>query len=244
MNKVTALVAASLAAASVATAQDEMSVSATFEWQSDYVFRGVQLAEETFMPAIDVAYGDFYFGVWAALPVDSKLGNGTEVDFYAGYGFAVSELVSLDIGATYYVYPSLDNAESFGLGPNTLEFYVGLSFDLPLAPSFYIFNDIELDVWTFEGSIGHTFEVSETAGVDVGAHLGYTNEEGGDSQYYGGVGVAYVYSFTDSASVSVGVNYFYSEEDQLGSGRLANGSYFLGGDSDALTYGISFTAGF
>jgi uncharacterized protein (TIGR02001 family) len=231
MKKVTALVAASVAAASVANAQD-VSVSATFEWQSDYVFRGVQLAEETFMPGVDVAFGDFYTGIWAALPVDEKNGSGTEVDFYAGYGVAVSDLVSLDIGATYYVYPSAANAESFGLDPNTLEFYAGLAFDVAVSPSVYVFYDIELELWTIEANFGHTFEVSEAAGFDVSGHIGYWDADGGGSQMYGGLGAAYVYSFTDSASVSVGVNWYWSEED------------LLDGDSNVLTYGFSFTAGF
>jgi hypothetical protein len=50
---------------------------------------------------------------------------------------------------------------------------------------------------------------------------------------YGGVGVAYVYSFTDSASLSIGANYYWSEENLLDDG-----------DSSELTYGFSFTAGF
>jgi uncharacterized protein (TIGR02001 family) len=234
MKKVTALVAATVAAASVANAQD-MSVSATFEWQSDYIFRGVQLAEETFMPGVDVAYGDFYAGIWAALPVDTKTGADTEVDFYAGYGMAVSDLVSLDVGLTYYVYPSAVDAEAFGLGPNTLEFYAGLAFDMALSPSVYVFYDIEAELFTIETNIGHTFEVSEVAGVDVSGHIGYWDADGGASQMYAGVGAAYVYSFTDSASMSIGVNWYWSEEKLLGS---------RSDWSNIVTYGFSFTAGF
>ena len=144
MKKTTAIVAAILAGASVASAQ-ELSVSAAVSYESDYIFRGVRLADEFIAPSVDISYGDFYAGVWAALPWDS--GDETEVDFYAGYGFGVSETVSADVGVTYYTYPDSEN---------TVEIYGGLSFEAPLSPAVYAFYDFDLEALTIEASGGHS----------------------------------------------------------------------------------------
>lgn len=235
MKKLTAILAATVATAAIANA-DELSVSATFAWESSYVFRGIQFADITFMPSVDVAYGGFYAGIWAALPVDgSKDGDANEVDFYAGYSMAVSDLVSLDFGLTYYTFPSGPDAELFGLDPNTLEFYVGVAFEMPFSPSVYFFYDVELDLFTVELAAGHAFELGAESSIEVSGFLGYWNESGGLDNIYLGVGAAYVYSFSDNAALSVGVNWYWSDEKLLG--RHMD-------KANRLTYGFSFSAGF
>lgn len=228
MKKLSAILAASVAGACVSQAQ-ELSISSTFAWESDYVFRGVQLAEEFFAPAVDLSYGDFYAGIWAALPVDSQFGN--EVDIYAGYGVGVSETISADFGFCYYTYP--DAGSDFFDDVNTFEVYGGLSFEAPLSPSVYAYYDLDLEVLTFEGSVGHSAEAGEGATFDIAAHIGYVDPNDGDSYTYYGASVGYAYAFTDNAAFSIGLNWYSSSED-----------YMYDGDSDALTVSTSFTAGF
>lgn len=239
MKKLTAILAASVAGASFASAED-LSISSTFGWESDYVFRGVQLADDYFAPSVDLSYGGLYTGVWAALPVDHVFDN--EVDVYGGYGMSLNEMVSLDFGFTYYTYPNSED-DFFDSDVNTFETYAGASFEVPLSPSIYVFHDWDLDAWTFEGSLGHSFEVSDVAAVDVGAFLGHVDASGADEYYYYGVSAGYNYSFTPNASVNLGINW-YGSEDHTMDPSYSNG-VFTGYDDDyALTYSISFTAGF
>lgn len=221
MKKTTAIVAAILAGASVASAQ-ELSVSAAVSYESDYIFRGVRLADEFVAPSVDISYGDFYAGVWAALPWDSE--DETEVDYYAGYGFGVSETVSADVGVTYYTYPDSEN---------TVEIYGGLSFEAPLSPAVYAFYDFDLEALTLEVSGGHSVEVSETTAVDVSAYLGYVDAEGGFDYFYYGAGVAYVVTLAENASWNVGVNWYG-----------ADNAMEADGSKSKFTLSTSFSAGF
>ena len=229
MKKITAIWAASLATASISSAQ-ELSVSATVAWESEYVFRGVQLADEYYSPAIDISYGDFYAGLWAALPVESKYGN--EVDFYAGYGFGLTDVISADVGFTYYTYP--DGSDGFfDDDVNTFEVYTGLSFDAALSPSVYVFYDFDLEALTFEGSIGHSVEAGENGTVDFSAYVGIVDPDEGDQYMYYGAGVSYSYALAENASISISGNYYGADED-----------YMFGGNDNKISWGLSFTSGF
>jgi uncharacterized protein (TIGR02001 family) len=231
MKKTTVLLAAAVAGASISGAE-ELSISSTFAWESDYIFRGVQLAEEYFAPSVDLSYGNFYAGIWAALPFDDDSYNyGSEVDYYVGYGFGVSETVSGDVGFTYYTYDGQD--DFFDSDVNTFEIYGGLSFEAPFSPAVYAFYDFDLEAFTLELSGGHSVEIDETSSMDFGLYLGFVDADGAEWTYYG-ASAAYVYAFTDSASASVGLNYYGADEDAID----------MGTDDNAFTFSVSFTAGF
>jgi uncharacterized protein (TIGR02001 family) len=235
MKKTTAILAAAVAGASIAGAE-ELSISSTFGWESDYVFRGVQLAEEFFAPSVDLSYGGYYAGIWAALPVDTVYGN--EVDLYGGYGFGISETVSGDVGFTYYTYPDAQD-DFFDSDVNTFEIYGGLSFEAPFSPAVYAFYDFDAGDGTFtiEASGGHSIEVSEDASVDFGLYLGYADPSQGDEWMYYGASAAYSYAFTDSAAFSVGLNFYGADEDLMGEN-------FKNDTDNKITLSMSFTAGF
>jgi uncharacterized protein (TIGR02001 family) len=237
MKKITALLATVVASSSFSSA-DELSISSTFAWESDYVFRGFQLAEEYFAPSVDLSYGGFYAGIWAALPVDAQFGN--EVDFYAGYGFGLSETVSADFGFTYYTYPDAAD-DFFDSDVNTFEIYAGLSFDMPFSPAVYVFYDFDAfdGALTIEASGGHSVEVSEEATVDFTVFIGYFDASdiylgtNVDSHMYYGASAGYSYAFTDNASWSIGLNWYGSSEDSM-----------AGGDDNTFSISTSFSAGF
>ena len=139
--------------------------------------------------------------------------------------------MSADFGFTYYTYPEMED-DFFG-DPNTFEIYGGLSFDIPFSPAVYAFYDFDLEALTLEVSGGHTVELSEMSGVDFSVYLGNVNpDEGGDYFYYG-AGVAYNYSLTDNAAVSIGVNYYGADEAMEADGSKSK-----------FTWGFSFSAGF
>jgi len=230
MKKLTVMLSLAALGASAMQAQEELSVTTTFAWESSYVFRGAQLAEETFMPGLDLAYGAWYGGIWAAMPADDDDAN--EVDFYTGYGFAISDTASADIGITYYSYPS--SSDEFLDGDvNTTEIYAGLSFEVPFSPSIYVYYDFDLENFTVEGSGGYSWEVSEAAAVDLSLYLGHVSVDTGDDYTYYGAGLSYGYTFNDSVGGSIYANWAGASEDLM-----------YDGDDNEVWFGFSVTAGF
>jgi uncharacterized protein (TIGR02001 family) len=261
-----ALIAA-VAAGSICTyAQDaaapELSVSATFGWESKYVFRGVQLAEEILTPSVDVSYGGAYVGIWAAMPMDhvasssSEDGYLNEIDFYAGYGMNLTDILSIDVGATYYSYPSVQE-ELFG-SVNTLEGYAGIAAEVLLSPAVYAYYDFDLEISTFEGSIGHSFALAENVSLDLGAYVGIAilnpedpeegEEEADDSSVYYGATADISYAIRETSSLTFGVRWagnsvddsFFSDfEDKFPAEGVTPDL-----DDAAFWYGFSFSTGF
>ncbi|MFW6353576.1 MAG: TorF family putative porin [Verrucomicrobiota bacterium] len=219
--------AASVALSASLSAQ-EVSVTTTFAWESSYVFRGVQLAEETYMPAVDFAFGDAYAGIWAAMPVSNEP---NEVDFYAGYGLTVADDLTLDVGVTHYTYP--DSGADILEDDSTTEIYVGTSFDAPFAPSVYAYYDFDLETFTLEGSAGHSIELDDRTTFDMSGALGYVNPDVSDSYTYAVGSVGLGYAINDYVSGSLYANYAWSSEDQM-----------FDDDSTELWFGFSITGGF
>jgi len=226
-KKLIVLGAASMAAAAI-NAQAEVSATTTFAWESSYVFRGVQFAEETYMPGLDLAFGDFYVGIWAAMPAGMEA---NEVDFYAGYGFYVSDTTSLDFGVTHYPFPD-SGADIFDDGATT-EIYAGVAFEVPFSPSAYVYYDFDLEALTLEGSVGHSFAMGESASFDLSGAVGYVSADGGTDYSYALVSAGFGFALNDYASASIYTNYSLSSED-----------YMYDGDSGEFWFGFSVTGGF
>lgn len=91
-----ALATAMLSGVSAAPAMAELS--ANVGWASEYYFRGLLQNDSSASAGLDYETGGFYIGTWAA-----DVGDGLEVDLYAGYGFDVGDF-SFGIGATGYYY--------------------------------------------------------------------------------------------------------------------------------------------
>lgn len=230
MKKIIALLTASVASVSLTQAQ-ELSVTTDIAWESAYVFRGEQFAHSYMAPGVDIAYGDFYAGIWAALPVSSNPAYDTEIDYYIGHGIALDNGIELDIGATYYTFPSIDT--DFFSSDNSLEFYIGGSIEAPFSPSAYFFHDIDLDTFTFEFAVGESFMLEDDLSFDVDVYGGHVAVSGSGNYLYYGVSAGLSYTLTPAAAVSATLNYGGSEE------RL-----IFGNKRDKLWIGFSVTAGF
>lgn len=232
MNKnLIAFGAASLVIATTAFAQDEVSVTTTFSWENAYMFRGVQLAEDTFMPSIDIAYAGVYGGLWTAQPVG---GESDEVDYYLGYGFDLADGISMDVGGTLYQYPDVDESTT---STTTRELYVGVAFDVLMSPSLYAYYDLDLRQYTFEASASYSFSLGEKLSLDASADLGYVIPDNTDEYVYGLLSLGLGYSINDSVSASIFGKYTVVDSSDIYS--------FDGDDQDSkLWYGLSVTAGF
>lgn len=199
------------------------AVDISTAYTSDYYFRGTQLADSFIETAIDYSDGDFYLGVWTAQPFsaaddDSLYGN--EIDFYGGYGIALGESISLDVGLTAYVYPELDEGDTA-----TYEGFIGVAFDTVLSPSIYMYYDVTLEVLTFEGSLGYSVEIDESSTIDFGVAAGLVSPDEGDSAMYYTASVGYGLSLAENASFSASLNY-QDGESELTGGNWDDGFYF------------------
>ena len=231
-----------IAAAAPITAQaGEVSVSTSVDYVTDYVFRGVSLADSAIQPGVEMAMGNFSAGAWFSTGVgDTSILAGDEVDLYMGYSLSLSDTVSLDLGATYYHYPqggSLFETNNGAAG--TYEVSAGVSFDTMLSPFATVYYDFTLEALTLEGSLGHSLPVGEKTALDLGVSAGLVDGDG-FSYEYAGASASLGYSFTDAVSAYVAANFALSSEDTL------NYKKMLAGDpKDSLFFfGAGIAAGF
>ena len=234
------LVLAAAMAATPAAAQDaDVSVSVTVDYVSEYVFRGVSFESEAVQPGVEVAVGNFAAGVWASTGLGGdSIADSDEIDFYAGYGWDLSDTVNLGVGATWYHFPD---------GGDTFEGYVGLGFDTPLAPAVTAYYDVELEAFTLEGGIGHSVPTGDKTSLDLGAVGGFVTADGPGDYEWITASAALSYAVSDSGSVYAGVNYSLSSEDTLNAQvtRLASGTdVFATTDNDLFWFGVGVAAGF
>ncbi|WP_375204344.1 TorF family putative porin [Hyphococcus sp.] len=234
-------------------AAEELSVSTTVGFESRYLFRGVQFAETSFQPSISLGYGNFYGTAWLNLPIgDDDLvvtPGGEELDLVIGYSAPISEVVSFDVGVTYYTFPDLMSGffdiyeeDGDGLGANTIEPYVGLAFDIPLSPSVYVYHDFMFDTTTIQGNASYSIPMSEKTSFDLGGYIGYVIDDTGGTDYIYGTASANVsYAISDNGSFYAGVRYGGSD---IPGGSVIDDSIAGTTKSSAVWWGLGFSASF
>ena len=104
----------------------QAEVTANAGWLSQYYYRGIQQKQSSASAGLDVAASNFSIGTWAA-----DVGDGAEVDLYAGVGIDLTDMVSLSLGGTGYFYTGdfdntyLEANVGIGLGPISIEYSFG-----------------------------------------------------------------------------------------------------------------------
>jgi len=233
MKKILVLALAALASTGVSRA--DYSLSTDISFASEYIFRGVKLADNTLHPSLELTQNDFYLGMWAALPIndtrpnDDFPGYGNEFDFYLGYTKELSDKASLDLGATYYYYPSIPrDSDGIELYESTVEAYVGLTFDIAgFTPAAYAYYDFDLENLTLQGSIGYSIPMAGAGtSLDLSATYGMVEPDEGDSYTYYGASAQIPYKLNDNATLTVGVHY---ASNDIGRGIEDNFLYYTAG---------------
>ena len=115
MNKLTQIAVGALFSVSAlmsSTAVAEGDVSFNVGYASEYYYRGILQKNSSASAGADYENGGFYVGTWAA-----DVGDGLEVDLYAGYGFETEAGFSASVGFTGYYYTGEcdDTYEEFNL---------------------------------------------------------------------------------------------------------------------------------
>ncbi len=202
---------------------DDLSVTSTFAWESEYVFRGVKFAQNAFQPGLDIELGDLYVGTWGSFATNDSYADGNEINFFGGYGIALDDVFSLDLGVTVYYFPPSDD--------NTTEIYAGIAADTVASPSAYIFYDFDLEALTIEGSIGHSIPLDQSLSLDLGAFAGFVTPDEGDDYFYYGLTADVSLEVNATSSASVGVRFAGNDIDDADL-------------SEFLWWGFSFSTGF
>lgn len=195
------VVAALLGMTTVGWAEGGVSVEATADFFSKYVWRGQNVTDDwVLQPGVSASYGGLTGGVWGNLDLtdeNGEEGKFIEYDWYADYSGQITEMLGYSVGVIYYYFP--------GAGETT-ELYGGLNLDVVASPSITAYYDIDAVDGTYVAlGLGHSFEDLEGVpfGIDLGANLGW-----GDSSYnqaYWGVDKAELNDLTLSAGFPIAV---------------------------------------
>ncbi len=231
------------AIAPTAFAQDsDLSVSTGVDYVSQYVFRGVSLADDAIQPYAEASIGNFTVGGWASTAIgENSVFAGDEFDLYAGYSVPLDSSISLDLGATYYHYPQggdfLETKDG-GAGTYEVSASVGLG-DAPLAPSISAYYDLTLEAFTVEGGVSHSVEVGEKQSFDLGLTVGLVDGDG-FSYEWASANASLSHALSDDVGVYVGANYALNSEDALNFDSALNGDP----KGSLLWVGTGISAGF
>ena len=122
---------------------------------SKYIWRGINLVDDpVFQPSVTASYKGLILSIWGNMELtnsNDQLGEFTEIDYVAEYTWSWNDL-NLSVGVIHYQFPNIGP-------PTTTEVHGGLSFDILLAPSLTVYQDVDLADGTYAAlSISHTFE--------------------------------------------------------------------------------------
>ena len=134
---------------------NELELSATATFTTDYVFRGISQTgnDPAVQASFDAAYGIFYAGMWGS-NVDFGAGDPAdlELNFYGGVTPSWAGF-DFDLGVISYVYPDTPN------GYNIVEGKIGASrtfFDALTVGATAYLSDRNYQAYEFAGEYGFT----------------------------------------------------------------------------------------
>jgi hypothetical protein len=200
MNK-TILTAAALALTLISSvhAQDlkDLTVSGTFDYETQYVFRGKKITNSAFQPSVsfseaNVGGGSVNGYIWTSQPIGTKGGGvgpnqADEIDVGIAYDHAltgISDDTTAEIGYQLYWYPEASGTN------NTVgrshELHIGATYDTTkllggynLSPSLFYYHDLILDSNTLQLGLAYSWDLSDLTQVkglslNPSANLGWT----------------------------------------------------------------------
>lgn len=236
MKKTTLVLAALAMAAGLHAQRSSYSVTSDFAYASDYVFRGLKQAGNSFQPSLEVTMDDAYVGVWTNQPITKHENN--ELDLYGGYKYKLNESISFEGVGTYYWYPEANGA----LTRHSWELGAGATYTLKgLSASAYYYRDFRLDANTLQGSVGYSYPLEAIgASLDVTGFIGTVDADDWlpdsplkvhESYSYYGVDVSVPYKLSEKATFTVG-------------GHWAHNRGIVTDDNDHVWWTAGITIGF
>lgn len=239
-----AIIALTLSIACMATsASAEIKVSGDVYvgMYNKYIFRGIDLSDNKWVSQFgaDLSYKGLTLSYWSNLLTHDgtifgshfESGDLSETDVTLNYTFTPIDLLSFNVGNTYY---SLENFE------DTNELYLKTTVNTLLSPTLAVYWDWDQSKETglfYTLSASHTFNPVEKLGVTVGALISYNQQNYSASE---------AYNNWHNYELSVGLDYAVLEALKLStsytySNAISDKARHLGGVSDESLYGIKAT---
>jgi hypothetical protein len=214
-----------------------LSLDTSCRFDTEHVYRGSKLNQQTFIPKIEISAslfgsGDIYFGTKAFL--STKNSRFDKYDLYIGLSYDIADTFALDAGFTHHVYrnrfswiPSIKPYWKF-VKRHSEEIYIGCIADVLLSPSLYYYYDITLKRHNLEGRMSYRYDLSSWGiggfAMDLFAKVGYDRTQqpfglkgsfkdgaafaGSKKGYcYYGSGADLIYTVNEHAAVRAGVKY-------------------------------------
>jgi uncharacterized protein (TIGR02001 family) len=179
------LVAAS--AFDAAWAEDKPEADLTMGFYSQYLWRGFALSRDSLViqPSMTVSYKGLGVNLWGNLDTEQyaaadedKTGNFNETDLTLSYDGSAGK-IGYGVG---YIYYGLDGIK------DTQDVYATVSVDTMLSPSLTIYRDITGLKWLYaKAGIGHSLELSKDVSLDLGASVGYLDDNADYNELHDGV---------------------------------------------------------
>jgi hypothetical protein len=162
----------------VAKAENALTADVYLGMYNKYLFRGIDLSGNQWVSQFgaDLSYKNFTLSYWSNLMTHAgditdtfraKAGDITETDITLNYTFSPIELLTFNVGNTFY---SLENSN------DTNELYLKTTLNTILSPTLSIYWDYDEASKAglfYSLSVGHTFEVNKNLGVNLGALVSY-----------------------------------------------------------------------
>jgi len=140
-------------------AGDEVSIAASADLLSKYVWRGQNLVDDwVLQPGASIGHKNLTASVWGNLDLTDEngyKGEFSEIDLALDYSGQVadSDILSYSVGVINYDFPVSGGFD------DTWELYWGFGLDVPASPSVTVYHDVDEANGTYISfGIGHSFE--------------------------------------------------------------------------------------
>ncbi|MGA7826828.1 MAG: hypothetical protein WCA04_04160 [Geobacteraceae bacterium] len=224
-----------VAMASTAKAEVAVSGDVYAGLYNKYIFRGIDLSGNQWVSQFgaDLSYKDFTLSYWSNLMTHRgagyKAGDISETDITLNYTFTPVELLTFNVGNTFYSLEGLD----------TDELYAKATVNTLLSPTFSVYWDIDEAHFAglfYTASIGHSFELVKKLNLNLGALISYnqsnwsvTGNEDSNTWHNYELSAGLDYAITDNITASASYTY---------SNLLSHKSRAITGASDESLYGV------
>jgi opacity protein-like surface antigen len=226
-----------VAMASTAKAEVAVSGDVYAGLYNKYIFRGIDLSGNQWVSQFgaDLSYKGFTLSYWSNLMTHKgggyDAGEISETDVTLNYNFTPIELLTFNVGNTFYSLEGLRDTD---------ELYLKTTVNTLLSPTLGIYWDCKMAKSTglfYTFSVGHTFELVKNLGLNLGALVSY-NQSNFSAQFNG-----IDYNNWHDYELSTGLDYSLTDNVKLSavytySNALTSQARELGGVSDESLYGV------
>lgn len=235
MKKIAMMVMAAAVSGGVRAAD----VSATADFASAYIFRGVTLNDGlVFQPGAKISgfpipeeYGSVAAGTWANFDISDDGGRlnkneFSEIDYYLSYTLPVK---AADLGVTYteYTYPNLAGAES----DREVAFSAGKAIgETGLYPSItanYGLGGLVEDNWYIQGGVDYTKALIDALTLSSGVKVAYLISKAGEDGFNDTTAkIGLGYALTENWALNGSLNYVAQLDDDVLTDAVYDKSFF------------------